>query len=487
MSRCRCAAVALVITATGAGCATTGAEARADAASGPRSFRSGPPDPGPAPELKAPVPARKVFDNGLTVFTVQRGTLPLVSLQVVIRSGSAADPSDLPGVAGFLGDVLKAGTTSRSAARIAEEIETLGSSLDVSVAEDAITITCTTLSENFGAVFDVVADLVMNPAFSPSEIERVRRQRLADLAEERDDPARTANRVFRRAVFHDHPYGHTPLGTEAAVARIDADALEAFYRASFVPQNTAVVVVGGLDPEVALLEVEARLDPWQREAVELPPLPEPDELPAGITLVDKRNSAQSELRVGHLGVKRAHPDYFPTIMLNAVLGGMFNSRINMNLREDKAYTYGARSTFAFLRAGGYFGVFTAVRTDATGPALTEILKEIDRMIDTGVSDEELRGAKNRYSLSLPGYFQTVEGIGAMVSNIYLYDLPLDYYQQMPPAIEAVTRADILRVAKDRLHPRELSITVVGDEMQITTGLGELQRGAIRRVSADAEL
>jgi len=470
------------------GCATTTPETvpAAGASAQEHAWRVTPPSPGPAPELRAPEIQRQLLANGLTVLTSQRGTLPLVNVQMVVRSGSAVDPAALPGVAGFLADLLKAGTKTRSAEQIADEIETLGSSLHVSVEEDALVIACTTLTENLGPIFEVMADVLMNPALEPKEIDRIRRKRLADLAQEADDPRRTANRVFRRAVFGDHPYGHPTLGSREAVAAIDRAALEAYYTSHFGPENVAVALVGAVAPAAAIEIVESNLGNWRGQAARQAALPELVEGPAVVRLIDKPNAPQSQLRVGHLGLRRDHPDYFPVVLLNAILGGTFNSRINMNLREDKGYTYGARSAFAFLRDGGYFGVLTAVRTDATAAALREILAEIELIRGAGVSAAELDGAKNRYSLSLPGYFQTVEGVGGMVSNIYLFDLPLDYYQRLPAQLRAVSREDLLRVAKKHLRPDALSITVVGDQTQIREGLDQLGRGDVVRVGPDGE-
>ncbi len=475
-------------TATLVGCATTTPETApaAGTSTGEHAWRVTPPTPGPEPELRAPEVQRQLLGNGLTVLTSQRGNLPLVNIQIVIRSGSAADPAELPGLAGFLADLLKAGTKTRSAEQIADEIETLGSSLHVGIEEDALVIACTTLTENLRPVFAVMADVLMNPAFDAKEIERLRRKRLADLAQESADPRRMANRVFRRAVFGDHPYGHTSLGDHKAVAAIDGAALEAYYAAHVGPKNAAVALVGAIDPAEAVDIVETSLGNWSAKAVRQSELPKLVERPAALRLIDKPNAPQSQLRVGHLGLRRDHPDYFPVVLLNAILGGTFNSRINMNLREDKGYTYGARSAFAFMHDGGYFGVLTAVRTNATTAALREILAEIELMRGAGVSEAELNGAKNRYSLSLPGYFQTVEGIGGMVSNVYLFDLPLDYYQRLPAEIRAVTREDLSRVAKEHLRPDALSITVVGDEMQILEGLGGLERGEIIRAGPDGE-
>ncbi len=442
------------------------------------AFRAAPPSPGPEPTLRAPVPERVELANGLTLLSVPKPALPLISLTVVFKSGSGADPADRPGLAGFVADAMRAGTKTRSATTIADEVETLGASLDISVSEDALTVSVTALEENFAAAFDVVADVLMNPAFAADEVERVRRRRLGELAQALDDPGQTASRVFKRVVFGPHPYGHTVLGEEEALAKISRRDLLNYFAKHVRPANAAVVMVGSIDAERAKGEVTKRLARWQgARGLSLAPA-KPLVQPAEVVVIDRAGAPQSQLRVGHLGVSRAHPDYYALVICNAILGGLFSSRINMNLREDKGYTYGARSAFDFLRGDGAFYVSTGVETSVTAPAIREILAEIARMRTSDVTLEELGLAKSRYALSLPGYFQTVSSIASMMSNIYVYDLPLDYYQELPKHIAAVTVTDVRRVAEAHLKPDSLSIVVVGDRQKVTTALAELQRGPV---------
>jgi zinc protease len=451
-----------------------------------QSFRAQPPAPGPTPELVAPVPTKTVLDNGLTVLTYQKKGLPLVYVEVAVKAGSAADPEALPGLAGFTADMLKQGTKTRSASQIAEEVETLGSGIGVEVDEDSTSVSFSALAQNFAPVFDVAADVLLNPAFANEEVERSRKRRLGSLAEVRDDPHSAVWRVFKRTIFGDTPYGHTVIGEEKAIAKISAKDLRGFYDKVYAPANAAIVVVGDVSDADAVAEVKKRLGGWKPAkgaAPTTPPkAPEPND--AALVLVNKRDAPQSQLNIGHLGVPRDHPDYFSLVLCNAILGGQFNSRINMNLREDKGYTYGARSQFEFWRGAGPFVVSTAVRTDVTAPAIQEVLKEIDHMRASDVTPEELSNAKSRYSLSLPGYFQTVGAIGSMFSGLYLFNLPLDYYQRLPENIAKVTVADVRRVAEQHLKPQALSIVVVGDKQKVISALGDLQRGAVELRDAD---
>lgn len=440
-------------------------------------FRATPPPLGPTPSIEVPVPARRELANGLTVLVVPRRDLPLLSARVVFKSGSATDPEALPGVAGFVGDLLRSGTKTRKAQAIADLVETQGSQLAVDVDEDSLIVGASALAANFAPVFDVVAEVVQASTFPPEEIERARKRRLAALAEEVDDPESLAARVTRAVVFGKHPYGHTTLGDEQSVTKIARADLVAWAERHLRPANAAVVLVGDIDPEQAFAEVEKRFGGWKGApgANPAPPVPKPQ--PPDVVLVPKPDAPQSQVRLAELGIARvATPDYFATLVMNYILGGMFNSRINMNLREAKGYTYGAYSYFDPARAPGIFVVGAGVRTDVTASALKEALAEIDGIRDRDVTDDELTSAKNAYSLSLPARFQTIGGIASMNGIIYVYDLPLDYYRQLPGRIQAVSKDDVRRAAMEHVIPDQLSIIVVGDPL-VRQGLEGLQRGA----------
>jgi zinc protease len=444
-----------------------------------QGFRNDRPKTAQAPELHAPVPSKKVLSNGLTVLVVPMPNAPLVTLQITVKGGSSQDPAHLPGLANFAASMLKQGTRTQSAQQIADKVELLGASLGINTDEDYTDISTTALSDNFNAVLDVVSDVVLHPTFSFGEIERLRKQILAALQEIQNDPEQMADVTFRQALYGDHPYGHPTLGTEDGVRKISKSDLENFYFASLRPQNAAIVVVGNVIPDEVFSNMERRFGGWGNNDV-LAGAPAVTHALAAqnVIVIDRRDAPQTQLRVGHLGVERTNPDYYPLVLCNAILGGLFNSRINMNLREDKGYTYGARSSFDFMRAAGPFVVSTGVRTDVTTDALKEIIKEIDKIRQNGVKPDELRNAKNRYTLSLPGYLQTTRGVATMIANIFVFDLPLDYYQQLPKNIEAVTLPDVQRVAKTHLHADKLLVTAVGDKRFIEAGLIDMKIGKV---------
>jgi zinc protease len=466
-------ALALASCATGAGSAGTPTPAAAG-----DTWRSTPPPGGPAPQLVAPVPERHVLDNGLTVLLVRRPTLPLARISVVVRAGSALDPASRPGLASFLGEMLRAGTTTRTAAEISDAIETMGSELEIDVEEDALSLGATVLDATFAEALDIIADVTLNPAFAAAEVTRVRGERLAALAQAEDDPSYRAMSVLRRVLYPGHGYGHLVLGSAASLAAVtDAD-LRAFYAAHVRPANATVIVVGSVAPEIALAAVAGRFGGWRGTPGSTAPAGDATAVAPAVIAVNKAGAPQSELCIGHVGVPRSHSDYFALVIANSILGGSFNSRINMNLREDKGYTYGARSAFDFMRGPGPFVVTTAVESPATAAAIREVIKEIITLREADATREELSNAKSRYSVSLPGYFQAVETIAMMMGNIVIFDLPLDYYQRLPERIAAVGLADVRRVAVEHLQPGNLAVVVVGDAPTVVPARAELGRGEV---------
>ncbi|MBI5507177.1 MAG: insulinase family protein [Deltaproteobacteria bacterium] len=486
MSRCLLVALAALFTALACS-ATTPHPTPLAAAPASESLREEPPHVAALPEFVPPVAGRQVLNNGLTLLTLERRRLPIASAAIVIKSGAGEDPAALPGLAGFLAEALRAGTESRTADEIADELETRGATLAVSVDQDAMTLSFTTLTENFDAVLAVVADLLMHPAFKPEELERVRRKRLAALRQEQDDPSRIASRVFRAVLYGGHPYGHTALGKLEAITKLGRADLERFYAAHLRPANAALVIVGPYTGAEAGAKAEAQLGAWRgRPGVTAPPPAAVDGTPQ-IAVVDRPGAPQSEIRVGHLGLSRSHPDYFPVMMCNAILGGVFNSRINMNLREEKGITYGAFSSFELWRSRGVFGVGAGIVTKATATAVAEVIREIARMRDTDVGADELAGAKERYALSLPSSFENVNAIAGNIASLYLHDLPLDYFRTVAAEIRKVTVADVRRVAQAHLRPAQLSVVVVGDATAVAETLSILDRGGITHFDASGEI
>ena len=424
---------------------------------------------------------RLQLKNGLKVVIVERSDLPIVSAQLQIRRGGAALPPEPAGLAAFTADMLDEGTETRSALEIAEEVEGLGATLTSSAGWDASTIEFVGLARHVPLLLDIVADIVLRPVFPPEEFERVRSERITRIVREGDQPAVLADNAFAEALYGSgHPYGMPPTGTREALESFGVGMVREFHRTHYHAGNATLIVVGSVDRSELEPILEEKFGEWRAAPVQERPLPDPSS-PAGtvIHLVDKPGAAQSEIRVGELGVARATGDYFALTVLNTILGGAFTSRLNMRLREEKGYTYGARSSFAMRRGRGPFVAWAAVHTPVTASAVADFVREIGRLREEGVTPEELDRARNYVALRLPHSFESVEDVTERISDQLLHGLPDDFYRNYGRNVLSVTAAQVMESAKRRLHPDRLTIVVVGDVASIEGPLRELGIGEVR--------
>ncbi len=423
--------------------------------------------------------------NGLTVMLVEQHNLPLVAANLVVLSGSEANPASRPGLASFTADMLDEGTNRRSTLQIAEDVAAIGASLSTGSSSDASTVSTRTLKKNADAAFDLVADVALHPAFAAKELERVRNNRLTQVLQQRDNPNVLANKVFVDEIYGaKHPYGFTELGTEESIKGVSREEMLKFWQAGYVPENAALVVAGDMTESELRALAEKHFGTWTGKAASIT---RPDVQAAAarhIILVDKPGAPQTSLRIGMVGVSRANPDYVPIEVMNTGLGGLFSSRINMNLREKNGYTYGAGSSFQFRRGPGPFAVGTSVRTDVTAPAVREVFNEFERIRAADVSAEELKIAKDSFARSLPGLFETTGQAAASIGQLFIYSLPLDYYRTLPGQIDAVTIADVRRAAGKYLSPESMVIVAVGDRSKIEPELMKLNLGKVETRMAD---
>ncbi|MBI4265063.1 MAG: insulinase family protein [Acidobacteria bacterium] len=437
------------------------------------------PGPGPVRPLQLATPASTTLPNGLTLILSERRGLPIVAANLVLRTGSDANPADKSGLANFVAAMLDEGTATRSALQIADEVAALGATLTTGSSMDATTVSARSLSTNFGATLDLLADVVLRPSFPADEIERQRVQRLGQLVQQRDNPAQVAAQVQAAALYGSrHPYGYSETGTEASVKAMMRDDMVAFWKQNFVPNNAALVVAGDISMTELRALAEKAFGGWQRGTPARPALGAPASTQARIVIVDKPGSPQTQLRVASVGAARSSPDFRPLQVMNMALGGLFSSRINMNLREDKGYSYGTYSQFTFRRSAGPFTVAGGVRADATAPSVTEIFKEIAGMTGQAMADDELKKAKDSLANSLPGSFENSQNAVNNFSNVFIYDLGLDYYTRYAQQVNAVTAAQALDVAKRYLVPSRMVVIAVGDRAAIEPELKKLDLGAI---------
>jgi zinc protease len=344
---------------------------------------------------------------------------------------------------------------------------------------DATTISARSLTKNFPAILDLAADVVLRPSFPAEEIERQRAQRLGQLVQQRDNPALVAAQVQAAALYGArHPYGYSEIGTEASVKAMSAADMQAFWKQNFVPNNAALIVAGDISMSDLRALAEKAFGGWQRGTPAQPSLGAPATTPARIVIVDKPGSPQTQLRVVSIGAPRSSPDFRPLQVMNMALGGLFSSRINMNLRERNGYSYGTYSNFTFRKSAGPFAVAGGIRTDATAPAVTEIFKEISGITGAVIPPDELQKAKDSLANSLPGAFETSANAVGNFSNVFVYDLGLDYYSRYAQQVNAVTSDQAQDVAKRYLVPARMVVIAVGDRKAIEADLQKLNLGAI---------
>ncbi|MGH9257922.1 MAG: M16 family metallopeptidase [Vicinamibacterales bacterium] len=424
-------------------------------------------------------PASAVLPNGLTLILSERRGLPIVAASLVVRTGSDANPIDRPGLASFVAAMLDEGTATRSALQIADEVAQLGASLATGSSMDATTVSTRSLSKNVAATLDLVADVALRPSFPAEEIDRQRAGRLGQLVQVRDNPGQVAGQVMGVALYGTrHPYGYTELGTEASMKAMTRDEMTTFWRQHFVPNNAALVVAGDISMSELRALVEKAFASWQRGTPVRPTLGMPDTTRARLVIVDKPGAPQTQVRVASIGVARSSPDFRALQVMNNALGGLFSSRINMNLREAHGYTYGASSQFIFRRSAGPFVVAGGIRTDVTAPAVSEIFKEIAGILEKPMTQPELQKAKDALANSLPGTFETSVNTVNSFSNIFIYDLGLDYYTRYAQEVNAVTAEQALAVARRYIVPDRLVVIAVGDRSAIEAELRKLNLGTV---------
>lgn len=436
------------------------------------AYPTTPPQPGPAPVFSMETPVERTLSNGLRVIYVPRHQLPLIDAVLVTRGGVMDDPAQQTGLASFTAAMLDEGADGLSALELAEAVEQLGATLRTGAGWDAAQVSLRVLREELPRALELMADVTFRPDFPEAEIERLRDERLTALARARDDAAVIAGNAFSELVFGpEHPYGR--LTTQESIRRIDRAALRQFHSRFYRPADAALVLVGDIGPEDHAL-IEEIFGAWENAPVPAAVIPAVAELPATqIVLLDKPGAPQSEIRIGHPGVARDNPDFYALQVLNTLLGGSFTSRLNQNLRETHGYTYGASSGFGMRLGRGPFIAAAAVVTEKTDSAVIEFFRELNRIREEPIPQDELERTKQYVALRLPQQLETTGQIAGRVAELATYDLPLDYYDSYVQRIMAVTAADVERVAREYLHPARAVVVIVGDRQTVEPGLRAL--------------
>lgn len=417
---------------------------------------------------------RATLSNGLRLLVAENRNAPLVSLRALIRSGADHDTPHTAGLASITADLLDEGAGSRDTMRLAEDIGLLGGALGTGADWDATYVSVDVLSRNAEPALGIFADVTARPTLPEDGLERVRAERLNEIIQQRNEPGVIAGKRFANLLYGTGPYGNSISGNADSVGRITIDDVRAFHRTHFVPNNSSVIVTGDIRPGQAVTLVERMLEEWEQG--DDPPRPRvtPKSLESSrIYVIDRPQAVQSEIRIGHLGVPRSCEDYFPLSVMNAILGGVFNSRINLNLREKHGYTYGARSTFAFRREAGPFVVSAPVRNEVTLESVNEVLNELRRIRTGDIEDHELNDTKNYLMGVFPATVQTASDIAGRLVDMELYGLPEDYFDHYRENIANVTKETIEHVARKYIDPERALIVVVGNASEIREPLGTL--------------
>src|SRR6266478_3553062 len=451
----------------------TGGEAvNADA-----EWRKEPPKPAAASALHLPVPEEFKLSNGLTVLFSERPGLPVAAASLVLRAGSGANPVDRPGLASMTSRMLQQGTTTRSALQIADRAAELGATLNTRASTDSSVVSTHALSRNFPDALELLADVALHPNFPQAEIERVRSERLAALVQEKDEPFAVAMRVGLISLYGaHHTYGYPESGAAESIKAISRDELVHFWQQDYFANEAALVVTGNIKLTALKPLLEKEFGAWKPGNATAAAIGAPETTDARLILVDRPGAPQTTLACFSLGVSRSTPYYAPLEVMNADLGGLFSSRINMNLREQHGYTYGAGSFFSYHRALGMFGSYAGVRTDVTAPATSELFKELRRMRDTPMNADEMSLAKDSNTRSLPGRFERGTDAAASFAELFTYDLPLDYYSKLPQSLNAVTAEQAQGAAQKYIVPEKMIVLAVGDRGKIEEEMKKLNLG-----------
>jgi zinc protease len=437
-------------------------------------FRAKAPEPGPPRPYHFPHVTRVILPNGLRVLVAENRSAPLVSMRSLVRSGADQDDAHLAGLASLTADMLDEGAGKRDAIRLAEDIGLLGASLGAGADWDATYVSVDVLGRNAEPTLQILADVTFRATLPPDGFDRVKDERLTDIIQQKDEPAAIAGKRFASLLYGAGVYGSPVIGTAESVERITLDDARRFYTTHFIPNNSSVVVAGDITPSDAVKLVERDFASWKKAPEPPRPTVTPQKIEGSrVYIIDRPQAVQSEIRIGHAGVPRSCEDYFPLSVMNALLGGVFNSRINLNLREKHGYTYGARSTFAFRRQAGPFVVAAPVRNEVTRESVSEVLAELRRIRTGDIEDRELDDTKNYLTGVFPATVQTSSDIAGRLVDMELYGLPEDYFDRYRENIAAVGKDDIARVADKYIDPDRALIVIVGSAKQIREPLGAL--------------
>lgn len=447
--------------------------------SAPTRAPSRPPTERPAPaaprDYHFPRFEQRQLANGLRLVVASVAKLPLITAVALVEAGATQEPEGKEGVATLTAQMLLEGAAGLDGAALADRFERIGASVEAYADWDVAAVTLSAMSTRLPEALALVRDLLREPTFPEREVARLRDERLAELLQQLAEPRGLADEQFSRAVYEPHARYALPAdGATNTVGGLTLEDVRAFYQARYQPSAVTLVFAGDVTMEQVVALVEPLFGDWTGTPTEdrrmAPDVAQPDRL---LRVVAKTDAPQSEVRVGHIGLPRRTPDYFSVLVMNAVLGGLFSSRINLNLREAHGYTYGAFSAFEWRRAAGPFVVNTAVKSDVTGDAVREILNEIDRMRSDTIGEDELTLATSYLDGVFPIRYETTGAIAGALASLIIHRLPEDYYDRYREHVRGVSAGDVRAAAQTHLHPDRLRVLVVGDPAAVVTPLRQV--------------
>lgn len=441
------------------------------------------PVPGEDRPFHFPRIVRRTLANGLELRALQHRSVPVTAMVLLVPGGASVDPNEAHGLVSMTAGLLDEGSRGQSALEISDRLARIGADVDLDAGLDAVVVSLTTLDRFFETGLDLLRQMVTEPNLANDDFNRIRNLRLERLRQMRDHAGALADRAFARVVYGSHAYGHLSLGSEDAITAMSVDAVRELHAAMFAPAGATLVVVGDRSEDELLNRAAAAFESWQAKATTMtldraaafsPPPPAPAVM---LGVVPRSGAAQSELRIGHACASRSIPDYHAMLILNTILGGDFVSRLNLNLRENKGYTYGVRTGFNLRRGIGPFVMQTSVGTDVTAPAISEALSEIRAIRDAKpVTRDEVANAFATLSKGYPRGFETASQVARSVAQLALHDLPDTYFEEFVPRLAQVTAENVTEVARKYLDPGKLTTIIVGDLDKIHESLPGLGLG-----------
>ncbi len=424
-------------------------------------------------EFIPPVIEEIKLNNGLRVFYLYKDKLPLIRLNLMIDAGSKYDPGDKKGLAYLTSLVLDEGADGLNALELSDEFDLLGSNFNVSTDNDSINLSLQCLTENFERSFELFSKVLLNPSFNEDDFNREKKKLITQILQSKDEPEYLADQIFDKIIFGaSNQYSFPVIGYEDSVNSINLNDIINHYNNFFSPSNSFLVIVGNTPREQLMLLLNKYLIGFTNSFTKQQLSFNSTSQRKKIFIYNKPGSVQTEIRVGQVTQKRNNKEYFQKLMFNAILGGQFTSRINLNLRERNGYTYGATSRFQYFKETGFFQVATSVAAENTGKALNEILFEISN-IKTGITDQELEFAKSSITKKFPMNFETYRQIVSNVSGKILYDLPDDYFETYIDKINHVSKIEVEQAARTSINDAELVVVLVGDKNLIEDKINNL--------------